>query len=109
MILISHTRDYFAPHQIANGVPAGTDIAIHVFRGSVSTFGWDPGCAVFLTDACNSFDEVDRQNILDAVIVHAPGLARYAHSVYDCSLWLISGRHLIRSLKETEQGDSFDM
>lgn len=25
------TLDYFAPHQISNGVPAGTEVAIHAF------------------------------------------------------------------------------
>ena len=103
------TRDYFAPHQIANGVPAGTEIAIHAFRETVSKYGWDPGRAALFIDARNAFNEVDRQRILDAVIIHAPGLAGYVHMVYGRAPWLVAGKHLIRSLQGTQQGDPLGM
>ena len=78
-------RDYFAPHQIANGVPEGTEVAIHAFRETLGKFRWDPGRVAIFIDARNAFNEIDRQRILDEVIIHAPGIERYVHMVYGCA------------------------
>ena len=103
------TRDFFAPHQIANGVPAGTEVAIHAFHETLAKFRWDPGKVALFIDARNAFNEIDRQRILDAVIVHAPGIARYVHMVYGSSPWLVAGTFMIRSLQGTQQGDDLGM
>lgn len=65
------TRDYFGPHQITNGVPVGTEVAIHAFRDSIAQRGWDPGGVVSFIDARNVFSEFDHQMILDTVLIHA--------------------------------------
>ena len=103
------TRDYFAPHQIANGVPAGTEVAIHALRETLGKYGWDPGRVAIFIDARNAFNEIDRQRILDEVIIHAPGIARYVHMVYGSAPWLIAGGRMIQSLQGTQQGDLLGM
>lgn len=92
------TRDYFAPNHISNGILAETEISIHSIRESIAQNGWDRRRVAIFIDARNDFNEMGCQLILDAVVIHAPGLARYIHMVYDCAPWLIAGRHLIRSL-----------
>lgn len=56
-------------------------------------------------DARNAFNEVLRQLIMNAVVINAPGLARYLPMVNVCFSWLIAGLHLIRFLQGTRQGD----
>lgn len=56
-------------------------------------------------DAGKYFSEVYGQLILGAVVIYAPGLARYVHMVYRCAPWLIAGQHLIRFLQGTQQGN----
>ena len=102
-------RSYFQPHQIANGVPAGTEVAIHAFREVLDLHGHDDSRAALFVDARNAFNEIDRQRILDAVIVHAPAIARYVHMVYGSGPWLVAGLSLIRSLQGTQQGDPLGM
>lgn len=102
-------RDLFAPHQIANGVLPGTEITFHAFRESIAQHGWDPGSVKPFIGARNTFIEVGRLLILDAVAIHALGLARYVHMVYDCAPWLKAGHHLIRFLQETQQGEPLGM
>lgn len=107
---IQGTRDYFVPHQIANGVPVGTVISTHAFRETVFKYGRDPGrVALFFVDSSNAFNEADRQKILDAVVIHAPGIACCVNFVYGCAPWLIAGKHLIRSLQETLQDEPLGM
>ena len=102
-------RSYFQPHQIANGVPSGTEVAIHAFREVLDVHGDDNSRAALFVDARNAFNEIDRQRLLDAVIVHAPAIARYVHMVYGCGPWLVAGLTLIRSLQGTQQGDPLGM
>ena len=102
-------RSYFQPHQIANGVPAGTEVAIHAFREVLDIHRGDVSRAALFVDARNAFNEIDRQRILDAVVVHAPAIARYVHMVYGCGPWLVAGLCLIRSLQGTQQGDPLGM
>lgn len=45
----------------------------------------------------------------EAIIIHAPGIARYFRMVYEYSPWLVTGRHLIRSLQGTLQSDPLGM
>lgn len=42
-------------------------------------------------DADNACNEIYRQRILDEANVHASGVARYVHMVYDCAPWLVAG------------------
>lgn len=93
------------PHQIANGVPTGTKIAIHAFRENMRRLARDPGRTALFIDSRNAFNEVDRQQILDAVVVHAHGVARFVNIVYGCAPWIDPGRHLIHLLQGTQQGD----
>lgn len=81
-IALPGTRDYFAPHQIANGVPEKLRFLSTRFGRPSKKFGWDPGRAALFIDARNSFKEVDHRKILDAVVVHAPSSARYVHMSY---------------------------
>lgn len=108
-LLLPGPRDYFAPHQISNGVPAGTEVAIHAFRGSITRNVWEPGRVALFISARNTFNEVDRQLILAAVVIHAPGLTQYVNMVYGCAPWLIASRHPILSLQGTLQGDPLGM
>ena len=57
-LALSGARDYFAPHQIANGVPAGTEVNIHSFRETLRKFRWDPGRVAIFIDARNAFNEI---------------------------------------------------
>ena len=108
-IALPGARSYFQPHQIANGVPAGTEAAIHAFREVLDVHREDDSRAALFVDARNAFNEIDRQRILDAVMVHAPAIARYVHMVYGCGPWLVAGMHLIQSLQGTQQGDPLGM
>lgn len=54
-------------------------------------------------------NEIDRQKILEAVVIDAPGIARYVQMIYSCVPWLIAGIHLIRPLQETQQSDALCM
>ena len=67
-------------------------MAIHAFRETLGQFRWDSGRVAIFIDARNAFNEIDRQRILDEVIIHAPGIARYVHMVYGCAPWLVAGR-----------------
>lgn len=49
-------------------------------------------------------NEIDRPRILDEVIVHAPGIARYVHMIYSCEPWLITGVRPIQSLQGNHEG-----
>lgn len=71
----------------------------------LKTHGWDPGRAALFIDSRNSFNEVDRQNILDSGSTHAPGIARCVHMVYGCAPSLVTGRYFIRLLQGKQQGD----
>lgn len=75
------TKDYFAPYQISKGFPVGSEIIIHAFGESISQHGWDPGLVALFMYARNALNEVYRQMILDAVVIHAPRLARYVYMV----------------------------
>lgn len=66
-VALPGTRYYFAPHQIATGVPTNTKVAIHALRERLGIHGWNPGRAALLMDVRNAFNEVDKQKILDAV------------------------------------------
>lgn len=87
----------------------GTEIDIHAFMETVFMYGWDPGRVALLMDARNAFNEVYRRKILDAVVIHAPGIARYVHMFYGCAPWLIAGQNLIISLQGTQQGDTLGL
>lgn len=102
-------RDFFASHQIANGVLAGTKITIHAFRETVSKNSWDPDRVAIFIEARNAFNEVEHKNIINAVVIHAPGIARYVHRVRGYKPWLVAGQHLIRSLRGTHEGDPLGM
>lgn len=104
-LALPDARDYFAPHQVASGVPSSAEIAIHAFLENMRRLSNDPGRAALFIDTRNAFNEVDRHQIMDAVVVHAPGVARYVHMVYGCAPWLVAGRHLILSPQGTQQGD----
>lgn len=71
--------------------------------------GWNLGHVAFFIDARNAFNEVDRQLILNAVVIHAPGLAQYVHMVYRCAPWLTASRQLIRFLQGTLQCNPLGM
>lgn len=70
----------------------------HAFRETVSKYGWYPGRVALFIYASNAFGEVYRQKILDVVVIHGPGIARYVHIVYGCASWLFAGRHPVRYL-----------
>lgn len=103
------TRDYFSPHQIFNGVPSGTEVAIHAFRKTLAKFHRDPGRVDIIFDARNAFKEVDHQRILDEVTVHAPVITRYVHIVYGRVPWIVAGRRMIQSLQGIQRGDPIGM
>lgn len=52
-----------------------------------------------------AFKEIDRQQIIDAVIIRVPGIARYVHMMYNAALWLVASQTFVCSWRGIQQGD----
>lgn len=80
-------------------------IATHAFKDNLHRYGEDPTRSALQIDAINAFNEIDRQENLDPVTIHAQGIARYVQIIDGAALRLVCRLTLIRLWQGTQQRD----
>ena len=99
---------HFVPHQLAIGTKCGTEAIIHVTGLAVDRLERDD-MVLLKIDATNAFNAIERQVILDEVVKHVPGIARFVHMLYGSAPRLLFGRYELQSQTGAQQGDPLRM
>ena len=99
--------DLFAGMQYGVGDPMGAERVIH-HAAMVWHENWTNDDVVALKiDAKNAFNNISREEIMNAVLRHTPALHRYVSACYDCSpqLRATAFEAVVVSEEGTQQGD----
>ena len=97
--------EYLQPHQVGVGVRGGAEGLVHALNRLVADQQHSPDLVVVSLDFKNAFNTVDRNRMLEEVVLHCPSILHYVEMTYGCAARQYVGQHVVESTTGVQQGD----
>jgi Reverse transcriptase (RNA-dependent DNA polymerase) len=87
--------------------PGGSAVLVHAIRAYIAEHGSDPDLVLLLLDFLNAFNELDRQNFLDALVREVPEVGPFLYKEYASKKRYVYPQSVtVESTKGLIQGDT---